>query len=64
MSIGYIFNGKSMPGSCGNSNENPCECSFAEKLKCLVAIRTAIEKEICFTERDMGKFVRRRRFRK
>ena len=34
MSIGYIFNGKSMPGSCGNSNENPCECSFAEKLKC------------------------------
>ena len=37
---------------------------FAEKLKCLVAIRTAIEKEICFTERDMGKFFRRRRFRK
>ena len=34
MSIGYIFNGKTMPGSCGNSNENPCECSFAEKLKC------------------------------
>ena len=34
MSIGYIFNGKSIPGSCGNSSENPCECSFAEKLKC------------------------------
>jgi hypothetical protein len=37
---------------------------FSEKIKCLVAIRTAIEKEICFTERDMGKFVRRRRFKK
>ena len=34
MSLGYIFNGKSMSGSCGNSKENPCECSFSEKLKC------------------------------
>jgi|TARA_R100000093_G_C1918587_1_gene65027 hypothetical protein len=37
---------------------------FSEKIKCLVEIRTAIEKEICFTERDMGKFIRRRRFKK
>ena len=34
MSIGYIFNGKSMPGSCGNTKDNPCECNFAEKIKC------------------------------
>ena len=34
MSIGYIFNGKTMPGSCGRRKEKLCECSFAEKLKC------------------------------
>ena len=34
MSIGYILKGKTMPGSCGNSKENPCDCSFTEKLKC------------------------------
>ena len=34
MSIGYIVKGKTMAGSCGNTKDNPCECSFAEKLKC------------------------------
>ena len=34
MSMGYLFNGKKMSGSCGNSKENPCECTLAEKIKC------------------------------
>jgi len=34
MSTGYIFSGKKMSGSCGNTKENPCDCSLAEKLKC------------------------------
>ena len=34
MSIGYIFSGKAMSGSCGNSKDNPCDCSLAEKIKC------------------------------
>jgi len=34
MSIGYILKGKTMPGSCGNNKENPCECSITDKIKC------------------------------
>ena len=34
---------------------------FSEKLKCLVNIRTAIEKEISWVEKDLGKFVSKRR---
>ena len=34
MSIGYLFNGKRMSGTCGNSNENPCDCSLIDKVKC------------------------------
>ena len=34
MSIGYIFFGKEMTGSCGNSKDNPCECTLADKIKC------------------------------
>ena len=34
MSIGYFFNGKAMKGSCGQSENNPCECSLADKIKC------------------------------
>ncbi len=34
MSIGYIFNNKKMSGSCGNSKDNPCDCSLADKIKC------------------------------
>ena len=35
---------------------------FSEKLQCLVSIRTAIEKEIAFTEKDLNKFVGKRKF--
>ena len=35
---------------------------FSEKLQCLVSIRTAIEKEIAFTEKDLNKFVSKRKF--
>ena len=35
---------------------------FSEKLKCLVNIRTAIEKEISWVEKDLGKFVSKRKF--
>jgi|TARA_R110002033_G_scaffold93831_1_gene143066 hypothetical protein len=35
---------------------------FSEKLKCLVNIRTAIEKEINWVEKDLGKFVSKRNF--
>jgi len=35
---------------------------FSEKLKCLVNIRTAIEKEISWVEKDLGKFVTKRKF--
>ncbi len=34
MSIGYMLNGKKMSGSCGSNNENPCDCSLADKIKC------------------------------
>ena len=29
-----IFSGNKMSGSCGNSKENPCDCSLAERIKC------------------------------
>lgn len=35
---------------------------FSEKLQCLVSIRTAIEKEIAFTEKDLGRFINKRKF--
>tara|TARA_R110002072_G_scaffold90065_1_gene201677 strand:- start:228 stop:434 length:207 start_codon:yes stop_codon:yes gene_type:complete len=35
---------------------------FSEKLKCLVNIRTAIEKEISWVEKDLQKFVSKRKF--
>ena len=41
------------------SNYNALD--FSEKLKCLVNIRTAIEKEISWVEKDLGKFVSKRR---
>ncbi len=34
MSLGYLFSGKGMSGSCGNSKDNPCECSLVDKVKC------------------------------
>ena len=34
MSTGYLITGKSIQGSCGNAKENPCTCSFLEKMKC------------------------------
>ena len=34
MSIGLILNGKSLQGSCGNSIDNPCTCTFLERQKC------------------------------
>ena len=34
----------------------------SEKLQCLVSIRTALEKEIAFTERELGEFVKKRKF--
>lgn len=42
------------------SNYNALD--FSEKLKCLVNIRTAIEKEISWVEKDLGKFVSKRKF--
>ena len=35
---------------------------FSEKLKCLVNIRTAIEKEISWVQKDLEKFVNKRKF--
>jgi len=35
---------------------------FSEKLQCLVSIRTAIEKEIAYTQKDLGRFINKRRF--
>jgi len=34
MSLGYLVNGKAMRGSCGNSEDNPCDCSLTDKIKC------------------------------
>ena len=34
---------------------------FSERLQCLVSIRTAIEKEIAYTQKDLGKFINKRR---
>ncbi len=34
MSLGLIINGKSLQGSCGNSVDNPCTCTFLERQKC------------------------------
>ena len=42
------------------SNYNALD--FSEKLKCLVNIRTAIEKEISWVEKDLQKFVSKRKF--
>tara|TARA_R100000808_G_scaffold1133_3_gene5249 strand:- start:2077 stop:2265 length:189 start_codon:yes stop_codon:yes gene_type:complete len=35
---------------------------YSEKLQCLVSIKTVIEKEIAFTERELGDFVEKRQF--
>ena len=35
---------------------------FTEKLKFLISTRTAIEKEINWVEKDLGKFVSKRKF--
>ena len=35
---------------------------YSQKLQCLVSIRTALEKEIAFTERELGGFVEKRKF--
>jgi|TARA_R110000868_G_scaffold267840_1_gene527090 hypothetical protein len=35
---------------------------FTEKLKFLIKTRTAIEKEINWVEKDLGKFVSKRKF--
>ena len=35
---------------------------YSEKLQCLVSIKTVIEKEIAFTERELGDFVEKRKF--
>ena len=35
---------------------------YSQKLQCLVSIRTALEKEIAFTERELGEFVKKRKF--
>jgi len=35
---------------------------YSEKLQCLVSIKTVIEKEIAFTERELGDFVKKRQF--
>jgi len=40
MSIGYIINGKAIQGSCGNSKDNPCTCSFLEKINCPNKVET------------------------
>ena len=42
------------------SNYNALD--FSEKLKCLVKIRTVIEKEISWVEKDLQKFVSKRKF--
>jgi len=34
MSVSFLVSGKEMSGSCGNSKDNPCDCSFTEKIKC------------------------------
>ena len=34
MSISFLVSGTEMSGSCGNSTDNPCDCSFTEKIKC------------------------------
>ena len=34
MSIGVIFSNRKMSGSCGNSKDNPCECSFLDRINC------------------------------
>ena len=34
----------------------------SEKLKCLINVRTAIEKEINWVEKEFGKFVSKRKF--
>jgi hypothetical protein len=36
MSLGFIINGKEMRGTCGNSVDNPCDCSLTDKLKCSI----------------------------
>ena len=35
---------------------------YSQKLQCLVSIRTALEKEIAFTERELSDFVKKRKF--
>ena len=35
---------------------------FSERLQCLVSIRTAIEKEIAYTQKDLGRFINKRSF--
>tara|TARA_R100001132_G_C3247270_1_gene75759 strand:- start:595 stop:783 length:189 start_codon:yes stop_codon:yes gene_type:complete len=35
---------------------------FSEKLQCLESIRTAIEKEIAYTESDLGRLFHNHRF--
>ena len=35
---------------------------YSEKLQCLVSIKTVIEKEIAFTERELSDFVKKRKF--
>ena len=34
MSSGYLITGKILQGTCGDSKDNPCTCSFLEKMKC------------------------------
>ena len=31
---GTNISGKSLKGSCGNSDDNPCTCSFLERTNC------------------------------
>ena len=31
---GTNVTGKSLKGSCGNSDDNPCTCSFLERVNC------------------------------
>ena len=35
---------------------------FTERLQCLVSIRIAIEKEIAYTQKDLGRFINKRKF--
>ena len=36
MSIGFLLSGKRIKGTCGNSKDNPCDCTIVDRIKCSI----------------------------